>query len=217
MSGRVGADDGMTLVELIVSISVLAIIIVPIVSSFLIGTLEQNSTRARVADSASAELVSLYLPKDIEGSVRVVDPTGGVIPTSGLCAAPGTVKLQLEYNSDGKATGVVDAASVYVQETDSANQPILERVDCLGGNVVSKRLVVEQLSPETNGIRNFTVLCGDATQIKDATPNAATACTSDHPAAVRVQIVAQSVQVQHGTSYTPFTFNVQATRRSADS
>jgi prepilin-type N-terminal cleavage/methylation domain-containing protein len=68
MTARPDGDDGMTLVELLISIVVLGIIIFPLIMVLEFSFTTASATTQRTEDSAGAQLLSSYFPTDVQGS-----------------------------------------------------------------------------------------------------------------------------------------------------
>lgn len=68
MSARLDGDDGMTLIELLISVLVLGIIIFPLIMVLEFSFTTANATTQRTADSAGAQVMSSYFVTDVQGS-----------------------------------------------------------------------------------------------------------------------------------------------------
>lgn len=196
MTARERFDDeqGLTLIELTIAIGVLAIIIVPIVSSFLLSLLESTSARERVADNSGAQLVSTYLLGDIQGSDTVLLGTAG-------CATSGTALLGLKWNDPSPSTPDTFAVD-YVDVTGSDGQHQLHRMSCTNGGSPHDDLLAQNLKPSS-----WTVTCTKSDGTADATCAAA--------ATVQVALTAQSIHRDTHSSYEPFNLMFTAARRTA--
>jgi hypothetical protein len=117
----------MTLIEMVISISLLGILIGPITAMLLLGFASSNGTRERFADSSSAQLVSAYMIRDIQSATTVAfdDPSG--------CAS-GTPRLRLSW-------GAPTPTDVVYFETVTAGQTELRRASCGSGAPIETLLV----------------------------------------------------------------------------
>src|SRR5687768_7093097 len=92
---EVAAEDGFTLIELMISVSLLGLITGPIAVAMIFGIVHSNGTRDRVADSAAAQLVSTYLAPDVQSAAGVF--TNDVGTCSSAIASGDVVRLRLEW------------------------------------------------------------------------------------------------------------------------
>jgi prepilin-type N-terminal cleavage/methylation domain-containing protein len=217
---RVTDEQGLTLIELTITIAVLGVIIVPLVASFTLALLETTSSRERTADATSAQLISTYLQNDIQSSCIHTDPADrstpcgneSVVLNAGTCADNGTVKLELAWQEIATNNHVL--VDYYVDET-ADGQLELHRAECVRpgpAGVVGDpedTLLALNLEPENSA--------DPASSIFEATCFAADG-TADvdcgAPASVSVRILAKSTHVEEKASYEPFDFTFAATRRA---
>jgi prepilin-type N-terminal cleavage/methylation domain-containing protein len=178
-------DEGMTLIELLVSITLLGIIVGPIVGMILLGFLSSDGTRDRIADSVSAQLVSSYMINDIQ-SATTVATSGGSCP-----GATGTVKLHLQMQDPTTGPTTV----LYLDQINADGQHELHRVSC--GATNSSTLVMHYLDPTS-----FNVTCSPSPACGAGVHN------------VKVNMTAKRSGGQPTSYYQPYAFNIQATRRA---
>lgn len=180
---RLTDEAGMTLVEMMIAVSLLGVVIAPISAAFFLGFLETNSTRDRIADSSSAQLVSSFFLPDVQSAQSVA--LGG-----STCAPMGTVQLQMQW-VDPKTN---DATVVsYLDVTNASGQHELHRATCLNGGPANTTLLVQHLASS-----GFTAAC---------TPSCAA------PATVKATVKAKSQSPQEESSYSPLEFSLEAMRR----
>jgi prepilin-type N-terminal cleavage/methylation domain-containing protein len=192
---RLADERGLTLIELIISMGVLGIIIVPLTSSFLIGLVESSSTRDRIADSSAAQAISAFLLTDIQSSDAVATSGSGCLPPAGY-GGTSTVKLQLSW-TDHK-TSVATTVS-YIDHTPAgSSQHRLLRVSCSGGATTAEPAEIAAYLDASAG---FVVEC-------DGLPT----CTNPVKV-VTVDVKAKSDSPSSASSYTPFEFELMARRR----
>lgn len=181
-------EAGLTLVELIISIAVLGVVIIPVTTSMLLSILETNSTRDRLADSAAAQVTTSYLHGDIQSSESVAT-TGDCIPSS---LSGGTVRLQFQWIDP--TTPSVTAKAAYV-DLPVGGRRELHRATCIGGSQDSTLLVPY--------FDTMTVRCDGVTP-----------CASATPKDVKVAITAFSDDPDPASSYEAFTFTIDGIRRT---
>jgi prepilin-type N-terminal cleavage/methylation domain-containing protein len=128
MSWRLNDDSGMTLIELLVSISVLGIIIGPITMSMLLGLLTTSGTKERISDSAAAQLISAYFVTDVESSNTVDTATGS--PSCG--SDSGTVKVRFTWSDPTDSSDVTKQTLVEYIDRPTGDEGLHElwRYEC---------------------------------------------------------------------------------------
>jgi prepilin-type N-terminal cleavage/methylation domain-containing protein len=194
-SRTIRSEEGFTLIEMMISIGVLSIIIVPILGSFLLGILETTSSEERTADSASAQLASSFLMPDIESSETIARNSAPV------CATSGTSLLSMTWNeptASGGTLSLTEHKVDYVERVVSGRHE-LHRWHCYG-LIRNDDLVVFNLNSDNPAA--FSVACDDAT------------CAA--PKTVEVDIEAFSQAPGEGSSYRaagPFKIELTAVRR----
>ena len=186
-------ESGLTLIELMISIGVLTIVIVPITAVFILGLLESTSAQERVADSSTAQVISAHLLSDIQSSKTVV-----IDPATPSCqpSASDDVRLQLDW-TDPVPGGAGDAITVSYFRRDDATtgQAQLYRAVCIDGGSPEESLLALNLDDTTGFV-----------------PACAPDCTA--PVSVSVHVKAQSIRPdQDNSSYEAFDFDIEATRR----
>lgn len=77
------ADDGMTLIELLIAISILLVIMTPLVASFVLSLATTSRVDQDITNSADAQLLASYYDADVSNA----DTVG----TTSSCGATGTV------------------------------------------------------------------------------------------------------------------------------
>jgi prepilin-type N-terminal cleavage/methylation domain-containing protein len=193
------AEDGFTLIEMIIAISVLGLIIGPIVGSFLLGILEADSTRDRIADSASAQVTTAYLLGDVQSSQLVVtNASTGSACLSGEAAA-GTNQVPIQFTWTDPDDGPV-VVSYVVHDPPASDQLELYRSTCTPGD--SPVLLVQHVA-STGGV---ILACLDDDGV------ALGSCAGE-PRTVTVTIRAESLDPPSQSSYDPLTFEITAERR----
>jgi prepilin-type N-terminal cleavage/methylation domain-containing protein len=184
-------DDGLTLIELMIAVTVLSIIMLPLISSFLLGLLESTSSRERISDSASAQLISTYLLGDVQSAEEVYSEAQ--LSAGADCATTGTPKLELKWTDPKTNEAII--VDYYSAPNGSGSHRELRRVSCVDGVAEDPLLLALNLD----------------TDIFDATCAPTTDCVS--PESVSVHIKAESTSPQEKSSYSPLDFTFAASRR----
>ena len=181
----------MTLIEIVIAVGILGVVIGPIMISFLLGILEAQGTRDRIADSSSAQVTSAYLLSDIQSSQDVATSGSACLP-SPFVVGTDTVVLQLTWSDPG----VSDDTVVSYIDHPAGGQRELHRAACSTASGNESTLLVQHLDA-------FTPTCS---------PSPCTA-TPSAPDEVDISITAKNANPQEGSSYSAFTFEIEAIRR----
>jgi prepilin-type N-terminal cleavage/methylation domain-containing protein len=129
------SEDGFTLVELLMAIVILGIIIGPLSAGFFIALRTTDETSNRRAGSHDAQLLSIYLPPDVQNADDAITTGFTSVTCSGVTAS--TIKLQLKSTYDASFNVVYWLG----QAADGSWQ--LTRKTCVGtitSTVVAKNL-----------------------------------------------------------------------------
>ncbi len=122
------SDAGFTLVELLVAVAALGIIMVPLSAGIFVGFRAITSTANRLNSSTDAQLLSVYLPPDVQSA------SAATTTASGCTGLVGTVALQLRnadnsfnvvYSSSGGSATLPWKVTRYVCTTGAATKPIV--------------------------------------------------------------------------------------------
>lgn len=89
-------DAGFTLVELLAAVAILGIVILPLTGGIILGLRTMNSTTNRYSSSNDAQVLSRYLPPDVQSS-----STGKINTATDACAGTSNRKLQLTRTAEG--------------------------------------------------------------------------------------------------------------------
>lgn len=211
MARRIRDDAGMTLIELLISISVLGIIIGPITISMMLGLLSTNGTKERISDSAGAQLLSAYFVTDVESSKTVQAPTS--VAPSDCGGSSGNTIVRFKWidgsvDPSGSPTSAQTTVVAYVDRaTGDDGLHELWRVECDGST-----LAVERSSQRlVRSLQTAVATCG-------STLAACPTTASSLPDRVKLDV---TVNANSGTNtkkadtrlYDPYTFTLQALRR----
>jgi prepilin-type N-terminal cleavage/methylation domain-containing protein len=138
---RCSGERGVSLIELLIAITISAILTAPIGLAIYFVTRTTNEAQARLVQSDKAKLVASYFSPDVESAISVQT---GVSDTSCGGAATKTVDLLLH-----EATGTVS----YYHEANGSSQVFLYRRVCNGTAItagpikVSNTLPAQQTNP----------------------------------------------------------------------
>lgn len=201
-------ERGMTLIELMIAVALLGIVIVPVVTGMVFGLAHSGGTRDRIADSASAQLVSAYLPGDVQSAQGVF--TEGA--TCGIDAATDTVRLRLEWTDPDPAVATTTSVVYFTRSVDGLLE--LHRAACTaGGDGAAENtttLLVHHLDEAEDPVLVEFECAGDGDAV-DAVCDAA-----GTPGTVRVITMRLRAfnQASEAASYSPFEFELRGTRRT---
>jgi prepilin-type N-terminal cleavage/methylation domain-containing protein len=189
-----GGDAGFTLVELLVSITILGVISVPLSMALLTGLRFIGRTDQRFNDSRSALISASYFAGDVAGASTVV------LNDATACGS-GTAVVSFDSPS---ATGGVGAANTtevsYVVDSSDATSTVLSRRVCLNGGTATKSVAAVLLGSTP------VVTCYGAAGVVDAT------CAN--PQWVKM-VVTQKLNTASGSNPTPtaYVFTLEGTLR----
>lgn len=131
-------DDGMTLIELIISMALLTVVMAGLTTAFLLVLDTTESTKAKVTDSTGAQLLTSYLVSDVQSS-------DSVQPTTGGCGGLPLLELKWADASSGAVTDVQ-----YVLESNSNGNFQLARYRYDGScGLQDKTVIVRAVSTAT--------------------------------------------------------------------
>lgn len=184
-------EGGFTLIELMIAMTLLAIVIGPITGSFILGLLETSATRDRLTDTSGSQAIAAYLVTDIQSS-QSVDVTSTCKPAS---LAAGTVVFGLTWdaNQDDAITATTSVSYIDLPE-DGQHQ--LYRASCTSSGSDTTLLI-----PSLAAANGFAPSCDGGS------------CAAATPKVVTVAITLESDETQTSSSYGAFTFEVEAKRR----
>lgn len=196
-------DDGMTLIELLISVSILALITGPIVLVLQFAFASATSATHRTTDSAGAQLLSAYFPTDVQSAGFVWTPSS-TTPFAGSfayrCGTTNT-RLELQYLD---ATSGAPLAVTYDVVPPAAG-------DASSDTAFARRTWTADASPCTR-VDSTTLLASvDGASLPAATCVPAS-CASGH--SVKLHVDALSKQVHNSSGYTTFAFDLTASKRS---
>jgi prepilin-type N-terminal cleavage/methylation domain-containing protein len=142
-------DRGVTLPEVLVAITILAIIIVPLADALISFVRNTDATTRRMNESHDIQLASTYFARDIQNlGVRnwssptlALDQSISNIDTS-YCTATDKVVVSLRYDDPTAAAGLPTVIGVTYVVRDVNGEHQLRRLLCRGSSTVESDIVV---------------------------------------------------------------------------
>ncbi len=130
-------DRGMTLPELLVSITVLGLIVTVLATSITVTLRQTDNTEGRLNVARSEQTVGSWIPADLASASTVVtDPSAG--PCGGSCPAGitegGSNTMLLSWSKQRPVSGSmvdVDTAVSYRYVQDDTGEWLLRRIECI--------------------------------------------------------------------------------------
>lgn len=195
MTGSSPRDEGMTLIELLISVSILGLIVGPITMVLFFGFSATRSAAQRTTDSSGAQLLTGYFASDVQSAVTAWRP--GQTPLATPCGSGAT---RLELQSVDAATGVSIAVTYDAVPSASSGEPALRRQVWTVG------------SPCTAGDAEFLVRNLDPTALPVVVcvPTDCSGATT-----VQMTLTARALDVHNSNLYAPYAFTVAATKRGS--
>jgi prepilin-type N-terminal cleavage/methylation domain-containing protein len=195
-------ESGMTLIELMISMTLLTVVLVPIGAAMLLSLVHSNGIKDRIADSSGAQLVSSYFASDIQSagnSTSSTNPFVGV-DTSGTGSCPAlaagdNLRLRVTTPSPAQPSSVSARTTVIYYSHPTADGHELYRRECTTSTAESPSLIVQNL----DGATGFSVTCDPVATCKTVSAT----LTMYNPASVG------------SSGYTSSTFDLVGTRRTA--
>jgi prepilin-type N-terminal cleavage/methylation domain-containing protein len=132
-------ESGYTLIELLLVIALLGFIVAPISAAIVVGLRTTSATANRINSSHDAQLVSIYLPADIQ-SATTVDQTG----TNTGCHPNSVLYLKWTQLVDPSSNAVDTYEAAYaIAQNDGEWQ--MTRYYCVNSALVQQTVVAHNL------------------------------------------------------------------------
>jgi len=194
----------MTLIELLISLVVLMLIVVPMTMVLQFAFASANTASHRTTDSAGAQLLSSYLVADVQAAQFVWTPSSATPFAAPFANQCGTADTRLELQSSDATTGGINAVTY-------------DLVPPAGGagtsdTAFARRTWSADSTPCTRTDSTTLVASIDTTSLPAVTcaPASCSVATS-----VRLHIDALSTQVHNSSLYTRYSFDLTGTRRAS--
>lgn len=145
---RVKRDDrGVTLPEVLVAITILAIIIVPLADALIGFVRNTDATTRRMNESHDIQLASAYFSRDIQnlGVRNWSSPTLDLAQSIGdafQCPGSGTAVFSLAYDDPAALAGLPTVIRITYLVRDVNGEHQLRRVQCRGTSTVDNDIAV---------------------------------------------------------------------------
>lgn len=186
-------DEGFTLVELLLAISIMLVIIVPLASSFILGIGTANGGLQDTTNTVDAQILAGFFDTDVASAETA--------STSSSCGTSGTAVLGLLWHDGTKVVtvayrAVADAAK---QAELNVTTPIdrLERVRCVDG-----------VTADTTAVGRSVLHSPGAQLTCDGG-----ACASTTPRDITLTVIEQTPQLADKNASGQYTIAVTGTRR----
>ncbi|MDJ0771266.1 MAG: type II secretion system protein [Ilumatobacter sp.] len=154
-------DRGFTLIELIVVVTMLAIVAVALTGAVSVFLRTSDDLDEKLDASHTAQLMAAFLPPDIQSAATFED----TIPTPGC----GTGSLVVELGWTDEATSFLYVAN-YSIVPDGADQQLI-RTMCENGTIIATDVVGHRISSAVASAAGQTVRVDITTEPTDADPS----------------------------------------------
>jgi prepilin-type N-terminal cleavage/methylation domain-containing protein len=154
------AEDGFTLLELLLVIAILGIIVVPLGASILIGFRTTDATANRIESSHDAQMASIYFPADLQSAGNAQDdvvvaptPNSDCSGVQNLVVVHWMVQEQIVPDETGGATDYIthNYQAAYAFTTSAGGRTALTRFYCKDGSEQTRTVVARNLDPASPG------------------------------------------------------------------
>jgi prepilin-type N-terminal cleavage/methylation domain-containing protein len=202
---RLAREEGFTLPELLMSITILGLIIAPLTLGFITGLRAVGKTDQKFTDSRGALISAADFASDV-GNANVVRTTTSAPPAA--CGSGGTALVTFAWSDATKEIVDLDSnanrVTYYYDATDPANRKLIRRI-CKGTSSASQSTMAVAL-----GTTQPSVTC-----YNPGAPTTAVACNGSGVRWVKMGVtLAPNSPTQSDPSPTPFTFTLEGTRRA---
>lgn len=122
-------SDGFTLVEVLVSMTIMGLIATVISSIVIVAVKNNPAVQLRTDSALTLQGIATWLPQDVDST----PPTGfdtGATTASGCSSSPGANVLRMQWSED--ISGTVTQFIANYRYVASASQNIIQRVSCSG-------------------------------------------------------------------------------------
>lgn len=222
MTTRLHGDDGMTLIELLISIIILGIIMFPLIMVMEFAFSTANATTQRTADSAGAQVMSSYFVTDVQGAefvwssahptnfataIPALDSTQPPSPSIQCGSTSGATQTVLELQSQDLSNAITSVTYDVVTPTDGSDPAFVRHtysVNVAGNSCTSSGSTTLIYALDNSAGKAPTVIC------------VPTSCVT--PQTVRMTVNAFATTIHNAPVYGKqgtgdYTFNLTATRR----
>jgi Tfp pilus assembly protein PilE len=185
-------DEGFTVIELVISIFIMAIIVVPISSSVILGLASTERAQQRTTDSTDQQVLASYFVNDVQSADTVTAGTTG-------CGVSAALRLDWNEAQPLPATPGTFVGKTVVYSFTSSN--VLQRVSCdTAGN--SKTVVVVNAMAAAPVASCDGATCPTAVQAcASASPSTCPAVTLDDAATTNASTTVTSASAAFNASY----------------
>jgi prepilin-type N-terminal cleavage/methylation domain-containing protein len=176
MRRTTGAEDGFTLLELLLVIAILGIIVVPLGASILIGFRTTDATANRLESSHDAQMASIYFPADLQSAGDAHDDVV-IAPTPNTdCSGVQNlvvVHWMVQEDTDNGTDFIThNYQAAYAFTTSAGGPTALTRFYCKDGSEQTRTVVARNLDPASPGSatsegRSVTVTLNEAGVTRD--------------------------------------------------
>lgn len=167
MTRRLRDESGFTLVELLITIAILGVVIAPLTAALIVALRTTDETSNRLAGSNDAQLLSIWLPGDIQSAGN---QSGDIVaaPTANTECSGVTNLLRLRWRETQSTTTTYVAAYAIRSGPDGTWR--LVRYSCVNGGAATTHVVARNLAATSAGSVSVTGTKVAVTLTEQATP-----------------------------------------------
>jgi prepilin-type N-terminal cleavage/methylation domain-containing protein len=142
---RVRHEAGFTLIELLMAIALTGIILVPMASALTVALRTTDETSNRLAGSNDAQLLSIWLPADVQSTGNLSTDVVAT-PTANTECSGLTNALRLKWRAT-ETTGTTNTyVAAYATALSSTGDWRLLRYSCVNGGAATTHVIARNLA-----------------------------------------------------------------------
>jgi prepilin-type N-terminal cleavage/methylation domain-containing protein len=146
MTGAPTREEGFTLIELMVAMAIMAIILGSLTAGVIVGLRTGDETTNRLAGSNDAQLVSIWLPADVQSTGNQLSDVVATPTANTECSGISNV-LRLKWRATETAGGATNTyVAAYAISQASTGEWRLIRYSCVNGGTAVKHVVARNLA-----------------------------------------------------------------------
>jgi prepilin-type N-terminal cleavage/methylation domain-containing protein len=146
MSRSGSGEEGFTLVELMVAMAIMIVILAPLTAGVIVGLRTGDETSNRLAGSNDAQLISAWLPADLQSTGNQLSDVVATPTANTECSGVSNV-LRLKWRAAETAGGATNTyVAAYAISQASTGEWRLIRYSCVNGGTATTHVIARNLN-----------------------------------------------------------------------